>query len=162
MIHPIVAESARVRTLGVADEWIADPDEAAGADERPEKPVTKRVAAHPWQHASARLWTAGPLSAYALKWDNWQMPDCELATAVGRWLTILDDFATGSSVPRDGFNSVLAHHSFVSTVRRRQVVEKWCRCGGSIEPISVVGDSLREEQLLQALLVVERRLHPQV
>ena len=36
------------------------------------------------------------------------------------------------------------------------------RCGGSIESISVVGDPLGEEELLQTLLVVERRLHPQV
>jgi hypothetical protein len=50
----------------------------------------------------------------------------------------------------------------MSTLRRRQVVEKWRRCGGSIESISVVRDSFREEQLLQPLLVVERRLDPQV
>ena len=44
----------------------------------------------------------------------------------------------------------------------RQVLEKWCGYGGSIESISVERDSFREEQLLQPLLVVERRLHPQV
>src|SRR5687768_5914296 len=42
-------------------------------------------------------------------------------------------------------DSYEAHHSFISTLRRRQVVEKWCRCGGSIESNSVVRDSLREE-----------------
>jgi hypothetical protein len=37
------------------------------------------------------------------------------------------------------------------------------RRGGSIESISVERDSFRKEQrLLQPLLVVERRLHPQV
>lgn len=30
---------------------------------------------------------------------------------------------------------------------QRQVLEKWCRCGGSIELISVERDSLREEKL---------------
>ena len=60
------------------------------------------------------------------------------------------------------FDSYAAHHSFISTLGRRQVVEKWCRYGGSIESISVVRDSFREEQLLQPLLVVERRLHPEV
>jgi hypothetical protein len=76
---------------------------------------------------------------------------------------------------------------FISTLGRRQVVEKWCRCGGSvasgerlkrrsissrldeprppaqedagIESISVERSPFREEQLLlQPLLVVERRL----
>jgi hypothetical protein len=36
------------------------------------------------------------------------------------------------------------------------------RYGGSIEPISDEGDSLRKEQLLKRLLVVERGLHPEV
>jgi hypothetical protein len=36
------------------------------------------------------------------------------------------------------------------------------RRGGSIESISVERDSFRKELLLQPLLVVERRLHPQV
>ena len=49
-----------------------------------------------------------------------------------------------------------------STLKRRQVLEKCCRCGGSIESISVVRDSFREEQLLQSLLVIERGLHPEV
>jgi hypothetical protein len=35
---------------------------------------------------------------------------------------------------------------------RRQVVEKWRRCRGSSEPISVVRDFFWEERLLQALL----------
>ena len=61
-----------------------------------------------------------------------------------------------------GFDSNTAHHSFISTLRRRQVIEEWCRCGGSIEPISVERDSVGEEQQLKPLLVVERRLHPQV
>jgi hypothetical protein len=58
-------------------------------------------------------------------------------------------------------DSEAAHHSF-STLGRRQVLEKWCRYGGSIEPISVERDSFREEQLLQPLLVIERGLHPEV
>src|SRR5687768_11863181 len=55
------------------------------------------------------------------------------------------------------FDSCLAHPDFFSTLIGRQVVEKWRRCGGSIEPISVVRDSFREEQLLQPLLVRPRR-----
>ena len=39
---------------------------------------------------------------------------------------------------------------------------KWCRCGGSIEPISIERDAFGQEQLLEALLLIERRLHPQV
>ena len=45
-----------------------------------------------------------------------------------------------------------AHHYFLSTLGRRQVVEKWRRYGGSIESISVVRDPFRKEQLLQPLL----------
>jgi hypothetical protein len=56
----------------------------------------------------------------------------------------------------------LASHSFISTLGRRQVIEKRCRYGGSIESISVERDSIREEQLLQPLLVIERGLHPEV
>jgi hypothetical protein len=61
-----------------------------------------------------------------------------------------------------GFDSCSAHHLFISTLRRRQVLEKWCRCGGSIESISVERDSFRKEQLLKPLLLIERGLHPQV
>ena len=64
--------------------------------------------------------------------------------------------------PYRRFDSYWAHHSFINALRRRQVFEKWCRYGGSIESISVVRDPFREEQLLQPLLVVERRLDPQV
>jgi hypothetical protein len=49
---------------------------------------------------------------------------------------------------------------FFSTLASAKYFEIWRRCGGSIEPISVVRDSFREEQLLQPLLVVERGLHP--
>jgi hypothetical protein len=56
----------------------------------------------------------------------------------------------------------LGHHTFFSTLSRRQVLEEWCRYGGSIEPISVERNSLREEQLLQPLRVIERGLHPQI
>ena len=38
-----------------------------------------------------------------------------------------------------------AHHSFISTLGPRQVVEKWCRCGGSIESISVERDPFRKD-----------------
>jgi hypothetical protein len=48
--------------------------------------------------------------------------------------------------------SRLTHQTFISTLIRRQVVEKWRRCGGSSEPISVVRDFFWEERLLQALL----------
>jgi hypothetical protein len=37
---------------------------------------------------------------------------------------------------------------------------KQCRYRGSIKSISVVRDSLRKEQLLQSLLVIERGLRP--
>src|SRR5213080_2210231 len=60
------------------------------------------------------------------------------------------------------FESSPVHHLFISTLKRRQVIEKWCRCGGSIESIAVVRNSFRKEQLLQSLLVVEGRLDPQV
>ena len=57
---------------------------------------------------------------------------------------------------------IAAHHSFLSPFIRRQVAEKRCGYGGSIEPMAVVRDAFRKEQRLQPLLVVERRLHPQV
>ena len=38
------------------------------------------------------------------------------------------------------FRSSRRHHLFISTLRRRQVLEKWCRCGGSIKSISVERD----------------------
>ena len=69
---------------------------------------------------------------------------------------------SGSAVGEERFDSGLGHHLFISTLGRRQVVEKWWRYGGSIKSISVVGDSFREEQLLQSLLVVEGGLQPQV
>jgi hypothetical protein len=56
----------------------------------------------------------------------------------------------------------VAHHTFITTLGRRQVLEKWCRYGGSIESISVERDSFRKEQLLHPLLVIERGLHPEV
>ena len=51
-------------------------------------------------------------------------------------------------------------HQHTQTAPR--FIEKWCRYGGSIKPISVVRDAFRKEQLLQPLLVIERRLHPEV
>jgi hypothetical protein len=54
------------------------------------------------------------------------------------------------------------HHNFFSTLIRRQVVEEWRRYGSSIESSSVVRDPFREEQLLQPLLVVERRVDPPI
>ena len=73
-------------------------------------------------------------------------------------------FATRSRDAGNGDGSIPKRliQTFLSTLIRRQVVEKWCRYGGSIESISVVRDSLREEQQLQSLLVIERGLHPQV
>ena len=56
----------------------------------------------------------------------------------------------------------MVHHSFLSAFVWRQVIEKWCGYGGSIEPISVERNSFREEQLLQPLLVIERGLQSQV
>jgi hypothetical protein len=50
---------------------------------------------------------------------------------------------------------------FFTTLIRHQVVEKR-RYGGSIKANSVVRDPFRKEQLLQPLLVVKRRLDPQV
>ncbi len=47
--------------------------------------------------------------------------------------------------------SSAAHHTFISTLKRRQVVEKWCRYDGSIESISVERDSFRKEQPLKGV-----------
>ena len=60
----------------------------------------------------------------------------------------------------NGHDSFLAHHSFLSTLTGRQLLEKWCRCGGSIKSISSERDTFGQEQLLEALLLIERRLHP--
>jgi hypothetical protein len=56
----------------------------------------------------------------------------------------------------------LAHHTFFGILPRRQVLEKRCGCGGSIESISVERDTFREKQLLKPLLLIERGLHPEV
>jgi hypothetical protein len=68
----------------------------------------------------------------------------------------------GERIGRCRFDSSAAHRTFLSTLTPRQVLEKWRGCGGSIESISVERDSFRQKQQLQPLLVVERRLHPQV
>jgi hypothetical protein len=46
------------------------------------------------------------------------------------------------------FDSLLVHQTFLSTLIRRQVVEKWRRYGSSIESDSVERDPFWEEQLL--------------
>jgi hypothetical protein len=51
---------------------------------------------------------------------------------------------------------------FIDLFTSRQVLEKRRSYRGSTKSISVERDSFREEQLLQSLFVVERRLHPQV
>ena len=43
-----------------------------------------------------------------------------------------------------------------------QVAEGRCSCAGSNKAISVERDSLRKEQLLEPLALIERRLHPQI
>jgi hypothetical protein len=43
-----------------------------------------------------------------------------------------------------------------------QVAEGRCRCGGSNKAISVERDSLRREQLLEPLALIERRLDPKI
>jgi hypothetical protein len=49
-----------------------------------------------------------------------------------------------------------------SSVFKAEVLEEWCRYGGSIESISIERHAFRKKQLLKPLLVVERRLHPEV
>jgi hypothetical protein len=82
-----------------------------------------------------------------------------------RWLEelgVIRRVEEAGMMDQNRFDSYKAHHSFISTLGRRQVFEKWRRYGGSIKPISVVRDSFREEQLLQPLLVIKRGLHPEV
>jgi hypothetical protein len=54
------------------------------------------------------------------------------------------------------------HQTFISAFRRRQVLEGRCGCGRSIKSISIECDALGEEQLLQPLFLIQRRVHPQV
>ena len=61
-----------------------------------------------------------------------------------------------------GFESRWGRQIFLGPFSGLQGLEKHRSCNGSIEPIAVVRDALREKQLLQSLLVVERGLHPQV
>ena len=56
----------------------------------------------------------------------------------------------------------MAHHIFISVFGRRQALEKWRGCGGSIKSISVERDPFREKQLLEPLFLIQRRLHPKV
>jgi hypothetical protein len=42
------------------------------------------------------------------------------------------------------------------------VAESRCGCAGSNKAISVERDSIRKEQLLEPLTLVERRQHPQI
>src|SRR5262245_21095188 len=44
----------------------------------------------------------------------------------------------------------------------QQVAESRCGCAGSNKPISVERDSVRKEQLLEPLALLQRRLHPEV
>jgi hypothetical protein len=53
-------------------------------------------------------------------------------------------------------------HNHLGLFAGLQILEKRCGCGGSTESLSVERNPFREEQLLQALAVVERRLDPQV
>ena len=63
---------------------------------------------------------------------------------------------------KHGFESRWGRQTFFGPFTGLQVLEKQSGWGGSIEPISVVRHAVWEEQLLQALLVVERGLHAQV
>ena len=56
----------------------------------------------------------------------------------------------------------LGRQTFLGLFTGRQVFEKRCGYGGSIKSISVERDPFRQKQLLEALLLIERRLHPQV
>ena len=49
----------------------------------------------------------------------------------------------------------LGQQTFISSVNPPQIVEGWCGYGGSNKAVSVECDSLREEQLLQALSLIE-------
>ena len=52
--------------------------------------------------------------------------------------------------------------SFISGSDFPQVAEGRCGYAGSNKAISVERDSIRKEQLLEPLTLVERRLHPQI
>ena len=57
---------------------------------------------------------------------------------------------------------VLVHQTFIPSLNRPQVAESRCGYGGSNKAVSVERNSLRKEQLLEPLTLIERRLHPQV
>jgi hypothetical protein len=56
----------------------------------------------------------------------------------------------------------LAHQTFIFGSYFPQVAEGRCGYAGSNKAISVERDSVRKEQLLEPLALVEGRLHPQV
>jgi hypothetical protein len=56
----------------------------------------------------------------------------------------------------------LGHQTFISGSDFPQVAEGRCGYAGSNKAISVERDSIRKEQLLEPLTLVERRLHPQI
>jgi hypothetical protein len=58
--------------------------------------------------------------------------------------------------------AVLVHQTFISGSDFPQVAEGRCGYAGSNKAISVERDSIRKEQLLEPLTLVERRLHPQI
>jgi hypothetical protein len=51
--------------------------------------------------------------------------------------------------------AVLVHHPFISILDRPQAAEGQCACAGSNKPISVERKSVRKEQLLEPLSLVE-------
>jgi hypothetical protein len=51
--------------------------------------------------------------------------------------------------------AVLVHQTFIFTSVFPQVAEGRCSCAGSNKTISVDGDSVRKEQLLEPLALVE-------
>jgi hypothetical protein len=50
---------------------------------------------------------------------------------------------------------VLVHHTFIPGSGFPQVTESRCGCAGSKKPISVERDSVRKEQLLEPLPLIE-------
>jgi hypothetical protein len=60
------------------------------------------------------------------------------------------------------FDPGQVHQTFISGSDFPQVAEGRCGYAGFNKAISVERDSIRKEQLLEPLTLVERRLHPQI
>src|SRR4030095_1937997 len=79
-----------------------------------------------------------------------------------RLATFRVESAAGAALGEERFDSGLVHQTFISGSDFPQVAEGRCGYAGSNKAISVERDSIRKEQLLEPLTLVERRLHPQI